>query len=189
MSILKTIAFTFQYILLLLSNVLLFGQKSMPDVKEYQVKAVFLYNFTQFVEWPATTFETANSPIVIGVLGKDPFGSFLDETIQEENVNGHPLRVTRFSKVEDVKDCHILFISDSEQDHLKKILEKFRSQPILTVSDMNNFARQGGIIRFVTEERKTRLRINIEAARLANLTISSKLLRLAEIVPEEKKTD
>jgi hypothetical protein len=182
MSILRTIT----YLWLLLPNVLLFGQTSFSDVKEYQVKAAFLYNFTQFVEWPPSTFSEPEGPLVIGILGKDPFGNFLDETVRGENVNGHPLRVTRFKNLEDVKDCHILFISDSEKDNLKAILDKVRTQPILTVGDFNNFARQGGIIRFITEDRRTRLRINIEAARLANLAISSKLLRLAEIVPEEK---
>jgi hypothetical protein len=165
---------------------LLFSSMNLPPqapTREYQVKAVFLYNFTQFVEWPSTAFPEANTPFVIGILGKDPFGTYLDETVQGEKVNEHPLVVQRFDNVTDIKLCHILFISVSEKNQLRDILEILRSQKqnILTVGDAPNFAKQGGIVRFFTEENKTRIRINLEAAREADLTISSKLLRVAEI--------
>lgn len=152
---------------------------------EYQVKAVFLFNFSQFVEWPQESLPTPATPLVIGVLGKDPFGSFLDQTIDGEQVNGHPLTIKRFTKIQDVTTCHILFISDSERNRLADILKTTKGKSILTVSDVNNFAKQGGMIRFLTEDRKTRLRINLEAVKESNLTVSSKLLRLAEIIPTE----
>src|SRR5688572_2983777 len=143
---------------------------------EYQVKAVFLFNFTQFIEWPATSFNSADSPLVIGILGKDPFGNFINETIQGESVNGHPLTVKRFENVQEIQTCHVLFISETDKDNLKKIFGALEKKNILTVGDANNFARYGGMIRFITEDRKTRLRINLDATKQANLVISSKLL-------------
>lgn len=149
---------------------------------EYQVKAVFLFNFTQFVEWPSTAFEKQNAPLVIGILGKDPFGSYLDETIKGEEVNGHPLVVQRFGRVEEVKTCHILFITPSEKDQVNNIFDRLKHQPILTVGDVVNFSKNGGMIRFYTENSKIHIRINLDVVKAADLTISSKLLRMAEIV-------
>lgn len=159
------------------------AQKSVPS--EYQVKSVFLFNFTQFVEWPAESFTTPASPLVIGVYGKNPFGTFLDQTVQGEQTDGHPLIVKRFTKLDEITGCHILFICDSEKNRLKEILNYTKGKSILTVSDVNDFAKQGGMIRFLTENRKTRLRINLEAVKASNLTVSSKLLRLSEIVSIE----
>ena len=150
--------------------------------KEYQIKAVFLFNFTRFIEWPGTAFREVNEPFVIGILGNDPFGSYIDETVRGENLNGHPLVVKRFKTPDEVERCHILFINVSDKDDLKTTFEKVKNQPILTVGDVASFAKQGGMIRFTTENNKTRIRINLEAAKVADLTISSKLLKLAEIV-------
>lgn len=150
--------------------------------KEYQIKAVFLFNFTRFIEWPGTAFREANDPFVIGILGNDPFGSYIDETVRGESLNGHPLVVKRFKTLEEVELCHILFINMSDREDLKTAFEKVKSQPTLTVGDVASFAKQGGMIRFITENNKTRIRINLEAAKVADLTISSKLLKLAEIV-------
>jgi len=149
---------------------------------EYQVKAVFLFNFTQFVEWPASAFPDRQAPFVIGVLGEDPFGLYLDETVKGETVNGHPLVVRRFVSAEEAKACHILFINGDKGDRLKQVLTDLKGRSVLTVSDAADFARQGGMIRFITESNKIRIRINLEATKDADLTISSKLLRLAEIV-------
>lgn len=156
--------------------------RSAAVTPEYQLKAVFLFNFTQFVEWPPQAFDDTNSPLVIGVLGNDPFGSYLDDTVRGETVNGRPLVVQRFSTSSDIKHCHVLFISRSEATHLTQILAGLKGKNILTVSDADNFNREGGIIRLATIANKIRLRIALEEAKAANLTISSKLLRPADIV-------
>jgi hypothetical protein len=150
--------------------------------KEYSVKAVFLFNFAQFVEWPAKAFPDGNSPLTIGVLGDDPFGDYLDETVRGEKVKNRPLVIQRYRRVEEIKLCHILFISRSESAEVEKIVASLKGQSLLIVGDIDHFCARGGMIRFVTEKNKTRLRINLEAAKAANLTISSKLLRPAEIV-------
>jgi len=145
---------------------------------EYQVKAVFLFNFAQFVEWPPSAFPASQTPLVIGVLGQDPFGAYLDDTLRGERVNNRPLTVRRYRRVEEIQTCHVLFISRSEADRLDQILASLKYRKILTVADVDSPAASRVMIRFVTQQNKIRLRINPEAARAANLTISSKLLRL-----------
>jgi len=152
--------------------------------KEKEVKAAFLFNFAQFVEWPGAAFSDAHAPLIIGLLGDDPFGGTLDATVQGETVNGRPLLVQRYRRVEEIKTCHILFISDSEKARLPRIFATLKGRPILTAGDSEGFARSGGMIRFITEKR-VRFRINREAAAAAGLTISSKMLRAAEILRPE----
>jgi hypothetical protein len=148
-----------------------------------EVQAVFLFNFAQFVDWPPEAFPDSQAPLVIGILGKDPFGSFLDETVRGEKVRGRAFKVDRYRRVEDVKDCQILFISRSEAKRLDGILAALKGRPILTVSNGDDFERPGGVIRFILDESKIRLSVDLEAAQVARLTFSSKLLRSAEIVP------
>jgi hypothetical protein len=149
---------------------------------EYQVKAVFLFNFSQFVDWPAAAFAEDRSPLVIGVLGSDPFGTTLDEIVRGETVNGRPLAVRRYESVEQIDACHILFIGRSHDKQLDSVLAALKERNVLTVGDFEGFARRGGMIRFVTVGNKIRLRVNLAAAQDEKLTISSKLLRPAQIV-------
>jgi hypothetical protein len=149
---------------------------------EYQVKAVFVFNFSQFVEWPHEAFASDEQSFVIGVLGSDPFGERLDEAIKGEVVNDHPLVIRRFSHIEDVQACQILFIDRSQSAQLPRILSALDHRSILTVSDVDKASERGVMIQFATQDNRIRLRINVDSARAAGLTISSKLLRPAEIV-------
>jgi hypothetical protein len=165
------------------------GPAAGADAKaapEYQVKAVFLFNFAQFVEWPATAFADSQTPLVIGVLGEDPFGSYLDDTIRGERINERALQVRRYRRMEDIDICHILFISRSEAERLELIFGHLKGRSILTVGDFEGFAKRGGMMRFMKEQNKMRLRVNLEVAKAAGLTISSKLLRPAEIISPGK---
>lgn len=178
---LKVFSFGLVMAALLVSLVPAFStQAAAPN--EYQIKAVFLFNFTQFVDWPANAFSDAQTPLVIGVLGDDPFGAYLDETVRGEKVKDRPLVVQRYRRLGDIKTCHVLFISRSESARLDQILASLRGRNILTVGDIEGFARRGGMMRFLTQGNKTRLRVNLDAAKAGNLTISSKLLRTADIV-------
>ena len=165
-------------VFLLLSGLKLSAQT--PTSPEYQVKAVFLFNFAQFVDWPQKAFPEAQTPLVIGVLGEDPFGTYLDETVRGEKVKDRPLVVQRYRRVGEIKTCHVLFISRAETDRLEQILASVKGRNILTVGDAEDFALRGGMIQLVTEKNKIRMRINLEAVKAAGLTISSKLLRVAE---------
>lgn len=155
--------------------------------REYQIKAAFLFNFTQFVEWPASAYPTSTAPFIIGIIGDDPFGPYLDKVIQNEQVNGHPLAIQRYKCGEDIRWCHILFVNLPKPSQLEQLLPLLEDRSTLTVGDTPFFARKGGMIRFFTDQNKTRFQINLETAKAAHLTISSKLLRLAEIVPPKNK--
>lgn len=153
---------------------------------EYKLKAVFLFNFAQFVEWPAWAFHGSDAPLVIGILGDDPFGSYLDDLVSGEKVGDRHLVVRRYKRVEDIADCHILFISSSESGDLESIVTHLQGRNLLTVGDTDSFTRRGGMVRFVRENGKIRLRINLDVATNSGLTISSKLLRAATIVKTGK---
>ena len=155
-------------------------------VKEYQVKAVFLYNFAQFVQWPDGSFPENGSPLVVGILGNDPFNAYLDEVVKGEKVSNHPIQVVRYERIENVADCHVLFVSASETRRLQPILNSLKTRKILTVGESDLFSRLGGMVSFVTTQGKIRLKINLDAVQAADLTVSSKLLRLAEIVSPGK---
>jgi hypothetical protein len=149
---------------------------------ESQVKAAFLVKFPLFVEWPAGTFTNALAPIVVGVVGQDPFGLGLDEAIRKAHVEGRPLVLKRFQDVSALGSCHLLFISASEQGRLGEILRRLEDTPVLTVGDFDRFAHGGGIINFIKEAGKVRFEINLDAAKKAGLKLSPKLVQVSKVV-------
>jgi hypothetical protein len=155
--------------------------------REYQIKAAFLFNFAQFIEWPAGTYATTNTPFSIGILGDDPFGAALDDTVQGETIANHKLVVRRSQQIADLADCQMIFVSKSERKHLAEILSALDSRPVLTVSEVEGFARNGGGINFYLDGTKVRFEINPDAAQNDRLKISSQLLSLGKIVPTVKE--
>jgi hypothetical protein len=153
-----------------------------PAPGEYQVKAVFLYNFSRFVSWPREAFVNESAPFVVGVFGHDPFGSELDEAVKGEAVDGRPLVVKRVQTAAEAAECQILFIHQSEDKRLPEAIAAVGSHSVLTVSDVPGAAQRGVMIRLVTEGGRIRMRIDAESVRAARLTISSNLLRSAQIV-------
>jgi YfiR/HmsC-like len=158
------------------------GVDGAEAASEYQVKAVFLFNFTHFVEWPPQAFATPAEPFVIGILGEDPFGTRIDDVIRNERIGEHPLVVRRSRHAEDLGDCQMLFIGRDQSAGFGQIVAHLNHRPVLVVSEIESSAEHGAMIQFATESSHVRLRINADAARGAGLVISSKLLHLAEIV-------
>ena len=154
-------------------------QAQITATREYQVKAVFRYNFSQFVQWPENTFNRPEEPFVIGILGADPFGKYLDETVKEDSIAGHVIAVRRYNAIRDIKNCQILYMNVV---NAADSLQELAGRSILTVSDVNGFATTGGMIGFITQNNKIRFQINLSASKAVKLMISSKLLRLANIV-------
>ena len=152
------------------------------SMTEYQVKALFLFNFTKYVDWPATAFAETNSPIVIGLYGENKFGDALTTAVEGRTVSGRQIVIQPIEQNGDPGKCQMLFISGSEDNHLGDILEKIKTLPVLTVGESDQFWERGGMIDFVKKEGKIRLEINLAAARQANLEISSKLLAVADAV-------
>lgn len=153
-------------------------------VYEYDVKAVFLYNFAQFVDWPESSLSETNTAFVIGVLGEDPFGAILDQTVKGEHIHGRPLLVRRFCKPEDGRGCHLVFVSRSEKGRITDIIQRLGGRGILTVSDIESFSRLGGMITFKRVKGRVQFDINVPAAEKEGFRISAKLLRVAHTVDE-----
>jgi len=174
--------------------------------REYQIKAAFLYNFLKFVDWPKEKLADSNEPVSIGIIGKDPFGNAFAPVKDKEN-KGRKVTIKRFKTFEELKKsgekdkslldremealrkCHLLFISSSEKEMLKEIIDAVKDHSILTVADTQGFLESGGIINFIMEEQKVRFEINVTNARQAKLQIRSQLLRLAKRVVEEKDAE
>jgi len=154
----------------------LHAQQSSPT--ENQVKSAYLYNFGKFVEWPAKGV-TGGEFFTFCVLGDDSFSSTLETTIAGESINGKKVLAKRVAKPQDAVSCRILFISSSEQSRLKEIVAALEDTSVLTVSDMPQFTRRGGMIQFVVEANRVRFEVNLTNAERAGLTLSSQLLKVA----------
>lgn len=172
----------FRRALFVLSLIFLSLGQAQAQSKEYQLKAAFLYNFAQFVQWPSTSFTNPDAPFCIGILGDDPFGSSLEEIVRGEAIDNHRLKIVRGQTFEDLKDCQLIFISKSEEDHLADIMSKIDSKPILTVSEIGHFTQDGGAINFYLQGGKVRFEINPGSAQRGGLKLSSQLLSLGKIV-------
>jgi hypothetical protein len=150
-------------------------------VRENKVKAAFVYNFTQFVEWPANAFADQSSPFVIGIVGKESFANFLSQVTEGEQVNGHPIVIRTFENVApEIEQCHILFLEKS-LGSIRQVTENAKDNAILTISDHDDFMEMDGILRFFVDGGKVRFEINRKMAEKAGLVINPKLLKLATI--------
>jgi hypothetical protein len=153
----------------------------------YEVKTAFLFNFAKFIEWPASSFATPQSPFAICVLGQDPFGSILTDTLEGKVIRERPLALRRLKDKSDARNCQIVFISPSESPHLADIVEAVRGENVLLVGETNGFAASGGTIEFTLEDDRVRFAINTDAADRSGLKFSSKLLALAKIVHDQER--
>jgi YfiR/HmsC-like len=152
---------------------------------EYKVKAGYLFNFAKFVEWPESSFTNASAPFVVGLVGEDPFGGLLVETLAGRSVNGRNFVIRRFGPQEDLGQCHILFVSRSEKARAADILQSLRGHAVLTVGEHDRFGQLGGTINFSLLSGQVKLETNPEAATAAGLKISSKLLAASKTVKTE----
>jgi hypothetical protein len=196
------------YILVVVVLVLFIGSQARSDStasREYQVKAAFLYNFIKFIEWPKEKVTDSNEPMIIGVIGQDPFGNAFDP-LETKDTKSKKVFIKRFKSWEELKKsgekdksslerqvkaiqkCHLLFICPSEEKNLKEVLNLVKGHSILTVGETKGFLEAGGIINFVMEEKKVRFEINVTTAKKSKLEVRSQLLRLAKKVVSEENT-
>ena len=163
--------------LALLSTSVSYARSTAP---EYLIKAAYLYHFAMFVDWPADAFATKSSPIVVGILGNDPFGSAIDDTVRGKRIDGRSLVVRRLDWNQDFRQCHILFLADG--DRIGDVVRRTNGHSLLIVGETGDLAKRGAVISFRIEDNRVRFDINVEAARRSRLTISSQLLNVARIV-------
>ena len=150
-------------------------------LREYEIKAAYLYNFMKYIDWPPQALPANSQTITIGVIGQNPFGPAL-ATLNGKVVKDRKVVVKEAVAVKDLPSCQMVFISASETGRLQEILNLLKDTKVLTVSEVEGFAAKGGIINFIEERNKVRFEINTEAARRTGLTISSELLKLAKVV-------
>jgi hypothetical protein len=166
---------------------------------EYQVKAAFIYNFIKFVDWPKEKVPDSNTPLTIGIIGKDPFGSAFDP-VEDKDAKARKVLIKRFKtfeelkkagekdkslldrEIESMRKCHLLFICSSEEKSVGEITNLVKDHSVLTVGDVKGFLEAGGVTNFIMEEQKVRFEINVTTAKRAKLQIRSQLLRLAKKV-------
>lgn len=176
--------------------------------RERQIKAAFLYNFINFVEWPKEKMPDNNEPIIIGIIGNKDFVKAFDP-IKGKQIRGKDIVIKYFKDLNELKKsegkddskrnqiidsykkCHILFFSAlTNKENITAIVEELKGTPVLVVGENPGFLESGGNIRFLTEEKKIRFEINLASAKHNNVEIRSKLLKLARrVIKEEESKD
>jgi hypothetical protein len=162
---------------------LCFGQSS--GVAEYVVKATFLYDFAKFVDWPPSSMANDIAPLILCIVGADPFGGALDSTLRGQGIDHHQISVRRISKPDDLRMCQIAFISRSESKNLPTIVDNLKGASTLLVGEAQGFAEHGGEIQLYLEDNSVHFAINIDAVQRAHLAINSNVLALARIVHDD----
>jgi hypothetical protein len=164
-----------------MAGLMLPGLRAAAPPNEYALKSVFLYNFCRFIDWPDSAFGAPNDPIVIGILGEDPFGPLLEEAVQGETFRGRSIRIEHYRTPREIGRCHLLFVSASETPRINEILAAVAGRSVVTVGETEAFLDRGGMIALAADRNRVRLLVNPNALRAAKLDVSSKLLRVAEI--------
>lgn len=171
-----------RWILFLILVPILWGAEGHGGLSQQELKAAALNQVVHFARWPAGTFPEPDSPVIIGIFGEDPFGSLIDELVHGEIASGHPVKVVRCFTPEAASACHVVYVVDANLRSSDRLLHVLSDRNILTVSGDEAFVERGGIVSLTVKNNRIQILVNLEAAKRANVTLSSKLLRLAEIV-------
>jgi len=169
--------------LLLCTTIQIGAETKAPS--EYAVKAAFLYNFTKFVEWPEDVLKDRDS-LKICIFGTNPFGNSLEKTVEGKKAQSKPIKIIYTSEANDIIDCQMLFIASFNEKLKEEALTVVADLPVITVSDLPDFASNGGMIGFYFDNNRIRFEINRQTANDVDLSFSSRLLKIAHIVQEEE---
>lgn len=164
---------------------------SSTEADEYVVKAAFLYKFASYTKWPKHAFESPTSPLVVAVVGKDPFGKRLEKTIGSERVKKHPIVIRRYESAEDIEGAHVLFLGEMKEKERKACLKKMKGKPALVVADRGGVIATGATIGFYIDKKRVAFEVAPWRISAAKLRMSSRVLKVARIVedPREKEED
>ena len=146
---------------------------------EYEVKAALLLNFARLTDWPSNAFASPTAPMVVGVLGRDPFGKLLEKTFSGKTVYGRSFVVKRVTADPDLKLCHLLFVPASEKHRERALLDKLKDAPVLTVGEHEDFLDHGGAVQFLLTDNSVRFSVNLHPAKSTRLRIHARVLRHA----------
>ncbi len=158
---------------------------------EYSMKAAFLVHFAYYTEWPNDAFEDEDDPIVITVVGRDPFGTKLEDTFEGRELHGRGLVVERIASLpeDEPLKAHVVYCALRSAKKRKALFEAMRERPILTIGEARDFAAGGAAINFYLEKHRVRFQINRQALERGELEVSSELLKLARPIEERKPED
>jgi len=159
-----------------------FAHNALATPREYELKAAYLYRYSKFIDWSATPFADSNQPFSFCILGKNPFKQIFEKIVANKKVHNRIAQVSYLEGMAAAKECQVLFISGSEQQNITEITTLLTGKPILTVSDVSGFVRQGGMIEFYSHRNRVRFFIDPDAIRATGLAINAHLLRVADIV-------
>ena len=154
----------------------------LSSLPEHEIKALYLFNFTKYVDWPENAFADSNSCYTIGIAGSEEIFNDLDKLTNGRSVNGRKLRIQHIEKAEDARKCQIVYLGRGSEKLVGTVLEVVRHRPVLTVGEHENFLAQGGMVHFAREENKVRMEIYLDASQEAHLIISARLLPIAKII-------
>ena len=173
------------HLLIVAALLLPFMAAAAPVPLEYQVKAVCVLNAARFITWPEAAFKDASAPVVIGVLGENPFGTLLEDSVKGETIRQRKIVVRKMTLEEAsvAGACQILFISRSERDNLPAIVRGLGRSSVLTISEIEGFTHEGGMLGLALDHAKIRFELNASAARRSNLKIDSQFLMLCKVSP------
>jgi len=162
-------------------------EASESESKEFRVKAAMLLKFARYATWPEESFGDAKAPIVVLVVGEDPFGDVLDDTLAGQKLKGRAFQVKRSKTVPPQITEHVVFsgLVDEELQHL--LIARCARRPVLLVGDDPGFAGRGALMNFAVVGTLIRFEINADTLEASPLSISSELLKLARIVRTEKR--
>ncbi|HEU5079761.1 MAG TPA: YfiR family protein [Opitutaceae bacterium] len=153
-------------------------------LSEQELKAAALNQMVHFARWPSDAFADPTSPLIIGIYGEDPFGSLMDDLVEGEAASGHPIKVVRCFTPEAAAACHAVYVRGSDRRAADRLVHVLSGKSVLTVCDDESITAAGAIVGLTVRNNRIHILVNLDAARRAKVTLSSKLLRLAEIVKE-----
>jgi hypothetical protein len=170
-------------LLTILTGALCLADSPAAELDEYQAKAVFVYNFAKFVEWPPEAFKDGNDSLVICVLGRTPFEQTLDNTVRNKQIDGRGFAVRQVADAKQVTGCHLLFVTGPGLKSFRSLRHELQSLTgLLVVGESEGFVSEGGVINFKLTGRRLRIEINVAEAKREKLVINSRLLGLADVV-------
>ena len=156
------------------------------------MKAAFLHTFARFVDYPPDRFQESRSPFYLCTFENDSVKETLDEVTRGQSVDGHRILTKLLGQDDDVTSCHILFVGRSSEDQIASILNAVEGAGVLTISELDGFCEQGGIVKFwvqpnpdATAQAGIRFEVNMDANERSGLHISSKVLRHARLLRNE----
>jgi hypothetical protein len=155
-----------------------------PEASEAAVQAAYLFNFARFTEWPPGAFSNKTAPLNYCLLGRRDALANAMNSLSDRPVQGHPLRFIQMERVEDIKVCHLLFLAETDPRRRAQALQMLNTQPTLTVSDSDGFAKDGGMIGLIRMGTRLRFEINRTQTQKTGLRLSADLLSLASAIVE-----